>query len=128
MNKFMPLFLIAVVTSMQAGVQTGNLSLNNTLAQPVYFEYNTFVTGNIPGALTVRGEGNLLVKGRGTIPATTKKEVPSNFKRRNDNVWGEAINFELRRNDTEKFTFTINQLGTYNIGVDAKNALTLIKQ
>lgn len=121
------LSLIALVASnLQAGIQTGELIFNNTLAQPITYEYSTKPTGVIPGILNAPN-GGINVSGRGEIPANTSQAIMSSLKSKSNSVWGDTINVILRKNANESAQFTINQLGTYTINTDQKGTLTLNK-
>lgn len=126
MNKVFSVLLVLSFFTAQAGVQTGNLTFNNTLAQPVHFEYNSIASGSVPG--TIAGKEGLRMKGRGDVPANARDfDIRAGWKSAGQQVWGDTIDFTLSRNANESQAFTINELGVYTIGVDSNNKLTLTK-
>lgn len=125
MNIKLALLLLSVsFVTIHAGIQTGDLNFNNTLAQTVNYEYATKPSGTIPGINAPKG---INVKGQGNIPANTNQVIRSSLKVKNENAWGDIIDVVLRRNSNESYPFKINQLGTYTIAVDPNNNLTLKK-
>lgn len=120
-------FLILLAISSNLLSQTGNITFTNSLSQPVHYEYATMVTQTIPGMLVIKSNG-VKVVGRGDVLANAKDfDIRSNLKTAGQHVWGDTIDFTLRRNGNESYPFTITQLGAYTIGVDSNNKLTLKK-
>lgn len=124
-SKILVLFVLSVST-MCAEILTGELSFHNTLANPVEYDYHTLVIGEIPGAFKAASPG-MKIQGFGQIPANTTQVVHSKVRLRSGvDIWGDSIVVDLRKNlQSPKFTFTLKQLGTYTIGVDSNNNLTL---
>lgn len=126
MNKVFSVLILLSIFTAQAGIQTGNLTFNNTLTQPIHYEYSSTASGSVPGIIA--GERGLRIKGRGDVPANARNfDIRSSMKSAGQNVWGDTIEFTLSRNSNESQAFAINQLGAYVIGVDSNNKLTLTK-